>query len=145
MVLSNDETSNLLGILRLGFVALLAPLWLLGGLALIWLGETLLGVGSIVIGLVVLGGGYRLYRAIERPDVVVDEWVRETQYRAGYNAFWTMVLVSSCYVAFGMFLPSAVTERVAAWGGFELAWPVALALGFAAYIGSLAYYRFHGI
>ena len=92
-----------------------------------------------------LVGGYRFYRAIEHLDVVVDERTREAQYRAGYNAFWTVVLVPPCYVAFSVFLPAEITDQVARWGGFELAWPVALALGVAVYLGSLAYYCYYGI
>jgi hypothetical protein len=83
MVLSDNETDDAIGALRLGFVVLLAPVWLLGGIALVWFGETLFGIGSIVIGLIMIGGGYRLYRAIARPDVVRDERVEEAQYRQG--------------------------------------------------------------
>jgi hypothetical protein len=145
MVLSDNETDDTVGVLRLGFVALLAPVWLLGGIALVWFGETLFGIGSIVIGLIMMGGGYRLYRAIARPDVVRDERVEEAQYRAGFNAFWSMVLIPSLYVAFSMFLPQAITNQIAQWGGFELAWPVSLVCGFVVYLGSLAYYRFYGL
>jgi hypothetical protein len=145
MVLSDNETDDTIGVLRLGFVALLAPVWLLGGIALVWFGETLFGIGSIVIGLIMIGGGYRLYRAIARPDVVRDERVEEAQYRAGFNAFWSMVLIPSLYVAFSMFLPQAITNQIAQWGGFELAWPVSLVCGFVVYLGSLAYYHFYGL
>ncbi len=145
MALSDNETDDEIGVFRLGFVALLAPVWLLGGIALVWLGETLFGIGSIVIGLVMIGGGYRLYRAIERPDIVRDERMKEAQYRAGFNAFWSMTLIPSLYVAFGMFLPQKITNQIAQWGGFELAWPVSLVCGFVVYFGSLAYYRFYGL
>lgn len=141
MVLSNNESDGAVGTLRLGFVAILAPLWIIGGLALIWIGETGLGAGSIALGLIMIGGGYRLYRAIKRSDVVRDERAKKVQYRAGYNAFWSMVLVPSLYVAFYIFIPTDITDQIAQWGGFELAWPVSLVCGFAVYLGTLAFYR----
>lgn len=145
MVISNDGRSDAIGVLRLGLVALLAPAWLLGGMALIWVDRVLLGAGSIAIGLVLLGGGYRLYRAVERSDVVRDERAKEAQYRAGYNAFWSMVLLPSLYIATYMFIPAGIAETVEQWGGLELAWPVGLVLGFAVYLGSVAYYRVNGL
>lgn len=145
MVFSNDEASNALGVLRLGFVGLLAPLWLLGGIALYWFGRPLLGIGAVGIGLAMVVGGYRLYRAIQRPDVVRDERSKEAHHRAGYNAFWMVVLAPSAYVGFSTFAPSAVTIHIAQWGGFELAWSVSLVLGFVVYLGSLANYRVRGL
>jgi len=145
MAHSDNGTDDTVGVLRLGFVALLAPVGLFGGTALVWFGETLLGVGAIVIGLIMIGGGYRLYRAIERPDVVRDERQKEVQYRAGFNAFWSMVLIPSLYVPFAMFLPEVITDQITQWGGFELAWPVSLTCGFVVYLGSVAYYHFSGL
>jgi hypothetical protein len=145
MVLSDNETDDAIGALRLGFVVLLAPVWLLGGIVLVWFGETLFGIGSIVIGLIMIGGGYRLYHAIERPDVVRDERMKEAQHRAGFNAFLSIVFIPSLYIGFSMFLPEVITDRIAQLGGLELAWPVSVVCGFIVYFGSLAYYRFHGL
>ena len=74
-----------------------------------------------------------------------DERAKEAQYRAGFNAFWSVVLVPTLYVAFFMFIPTEISEQIAQWGGFELAWPLSLICGFVVYLGSVAYYRVSGL
>lgn len=144
MTIDGDAMSEGLGALRLAFVVLLAPFWILGGLALIWIGQLLFGLGAIAIGLIMLAGGYRLYRSIEREDVVRDERMTETKYRAGYNGFWTVVLVPSLYVGLHMFLPTPVTSQITAWGGYEIVYPIGMLFGLVVYFGSSLYYRHYG-
>jgi len=144
MTLAGDERSDAIGALRLGFVVLLAPFWVLGGIALVWIGHAPIGIGAIGIGLLMGAQGYRLYRAIERPDVVRDERTIEAQYRAGYNGFWTVVLVPSLYVGLHVFLPPRVTAQIVAWGGWEIVYPFGILVGLGVYLGSTTYYRHYG-
>lgn len=144
MTLSDDGRSDAIGALRLGFSLLIAPFWILGGVALVWIGHPLLGSSAIGLGVLMGVQGYRLYRAIERPDVVRDERTIEAQYRAGYNGFWTVVLIPSLYIGLHMFLPSQVTAQIVAWGGWEIVYPIGILLGLGVYFGSSTYYRHYG-
>lgn len=144
MTLTGDEKRDAIGVLRLGFAALMVPCWILGGAALVWVGQTLLGVGVIGIGLLMAGGAYRLYRAIERPDIVRDERTKEAQYRAGYNGFWTVILIPVLYISLSMFLPNALAVHLTEGVGFDVVYPISLLAGLVIYFGSRTYYRHYG-
>lgn len=144
-MLSTDEASNALGVLRPGSSVCSRRSGYSAELRSSGFGRPLLGVGAIGIGLLMVAGGYRLYRAIQRPDVVRDERSRKAHHRAGFNAFWAMVFVPAAYVGFSPFVPTAVADQITQWGGFEVAWSVSLVLGFVVYLGSVANYRVRGL
>jgi hypothetical protein len=147
MVLSDDETMNTVGKARLGIAAVLSPLFVLAGGAFLLFGEHLLGAGSIGIGLILAVGAVRLYRAIQRPDVVRDERAKQLHDRAGSNAFWTTVLLPTTYIGFSVVLPESVTGQVVSAVTAETGtvWALAVASGFVVYLGSTAYYRATGV
>jgi hypothetical protein len=147
MVLSDDETMNTVGQVRLGVAAVLSPLFVIAGGALLLLGEHLLGAGSIGIGLILAVGAVRLYRAIQRPDVVRDERAKQLHDRAGANAFWTTVLLPTTYIGVSVVLPESVTGQVVSvvTGETGTVWALAVGSGFVVYLGSTAYYRATGV
>jgi hypothetical protein len=147
MVLSNDETMNTAGKARLGFAAVLSPLFVVAGVLFLVFGEYLLGAGSIGIGLVLAVGAIRLYRAIQRPDVMADERARRLHERSGSNAFWTTVLLPTTYVGLSVVLPESITDQIGSvtTGETGLIWAIAVGSGFVMYLGSIAYYRATGV
>jgi len=147
MVLSDDETMNTVGKARLGIAVVLSPLFVLAGGALLLFGEHLLGAGTVGIGLLLAVGAVRLYRAIQRPDVVRDERAKRLHDRAGSNAFWTTVLLPTTYIGFSVVLPESVTGQVVSVVTAEAGtvWALAVGSGFVVYLGSTAYYRATGV
>ncbi|WP_152422733.1 hypothetical protein [Natrialba taiwanensis] len=143
MTLSNNKTTEVIGLIRFGIASILAPSFFVIGGGLIWSGKELLGVGAVIISLLMGVGCYRLYQAYKRPDVVQDERAKQYRVQASYNAFLTMILLPPFIVSAPSIILDWVYQRVDPSTEFGLV--ILLVPGLIVYLCSWMYYRTYGL